>query len=359
MARLRALFVTGWIFLTATIFHRLGAFIILVWLAFGLAACSNFVKGGDNRHNIPLSGGVVQGLRSMGSSPGEGMLIRMFKEEKVLEVWKKTSSGSYRLFKTYEICAYSGDLGPKFKEGDRQSPEGFYTITPGLMNPRSSYYLSFNTGFPNKFDRVHGRTGSDLMVHGDCSSRGCYAMTDEGIAEIYALARETFKGGNPSFQLQIFPFRMTTANMAKHASSPHLDFWKDIKEGYDYFEMTKTPPVWDVCEKQYIFNPSGTGPLDAAGTCPPSLRSAALTEKLQNDEADLANKAASAQLAAERKAAEELAAKQRGEAIGGFFSGIGSGIGGLFGGGNGQDPNIAPVMSGKPATLPTPVTQRP
>lgn len=346
---------TGWIILTATIFHRFGAFVILVWLALGLAACSNFVKGGDNRHNIPLSGGVVQGLRSMGSGPNEGMVVRIFKEEQVLEVWKRTGSGTYRLFKTYEICAYSGDLGPKFKEGDRQSPEGFYTITPGLMNPRSSYYLAFNTGFPNKFDRAHGRTGSDLMVHGDCSSRGCYAMTDAGIAEIYALARETFKGGNPSFQLQIFPFRMTTANLARHSTSPHLGFWKDIKEGYDYFELTKTPPAWDVCEKQYIFNPAGSGPLNALGACPASVQNAALTAKLQADEADLANKAAAAQKATERKAAEEAAVKERGAAVNNFFSGIGN----IFGGNAGQDPNLAPVITGKPATLPTPATQRP
>jgi murein L,D-transpeptidase YafK len=340
---------------TATVFHRIGAAIILLWLTVGLAACSNFVRSDDNRHNVPLPGSVVQGLRNMGSSPAEGMVVRIFKEESILEVWKKTASGTYRLFKTYEICAYSGDLGPKFKEGDRQSPEGFYTITPGLMNPRSSYYLAFNTGFPNKFDRVHGRTGSDLMVHGDCSSRGCYAMTDAGIAEIYALARETFKGGNSSFQLQIFPFRMTAANMARHASSPHMDFWKDIKEGHDYFELTKAPPVWDVCEKQYIFNPAGSGPLNAAGPCPPTVQNAALTEKLAKDEADLANKAAAAQLAAERKAAEEKAARERGEALSSFFSGIG----GVFGGNPGQNPNIAPVISGKPAALPTPATQRP
>ncbi|WP_338721131.1 murein L,D-transpeptidase family protein [Devosia sp. XK-2] len=334
--------------MTATTFNRLGAFIILVWLTLGLAACSNFVKGDNNRHNVPLSSGVVQGLRNMGSSPTDGMVVRIFKEEAVLEVWKKTAGGTYRLFKTYEICAYSGDLGPKFKEGDRQSPEGFYTITPGLMNPRSNYYLAFNTGFPNKFDRVHGRTGSDLMVHGDCSSRGCYAMTDAGIAEIYALARESFKGGNASFQLQIFPFRMTTANMAKHATSPHMDFWKDIKEGHDYFELTKTPPVWDVCEKQYIFNPASTGPLDAAGTCPPSQRNTALSEKLAADEADLANKAEAAKKAEERKAAEEAALKQRGEAVNNFFSGIG----GLFGSG---------TQTGGEATtgMPTPATQRP
>lgn len=301
---------------------------ILVWLAVGLAACSGFIKGGDNRHNVPLSSGLVQALRAIGSSPGEAMVVRIFKKEEVLEVWKRASGGQYRLLKTYEICSYSGDLGPKFMEGDRQSPEGFYTISPGLMNPKSAYYLAFNTGFPNKFDRAHGRTGSNLMVHGDCKSVGCYAMTDAGIAEIYALARETFKGGNPSFQLQIFPFRMTTANLAQQTTSPHLEFWKNIKAGHDYFEMTNTPPVWDVCEKRYIFNPATSGALDPLGACPPTVANTALTEKLDADNAALMNQAAAIQAAAERKAAEEAAIKARGEAVNGFFAGIGGAFGG-------------------------------
>src|SRR6195952_646894 len=107
------------------------------------------------------------------------MLVRVFKQEAELEGWKQTRSGKFALLKTYPICRWSGDLGPEVKEGDRQAPEGFYAISPAQMNPRSAYYLSFNTGFPNAFDKSLGRTGSELMVHGDCSSRGCFAMTDE------------------------------------------------------------------------------------------------------------------------------------------------------------------------------------
>jgi murein L,D-transpeptidase YafK len=348
--------------LTATVLRKLSSALILLWVAFGLVACGGFLpKSSDNRHNQPLSSTIQAGLRNMGSSPGEAMVIRIFKEEKTLEVWKRTSAGQFKMFKTYEICAFSGELGPKIKEGDRQSPEGFYTITPGLMNPRSNYYLAFNTGFPNKFDRVWGRTGSDLMVHGDCSSRGCYAMTDDGIAEIYALARETFKGGNASFQLQIFPFKMTAAKLAQQASSEHLNFWKDIKEGYDLFELTKAPPAWDVCERQYVFNAAGGGALNPMGPCPAVAQNAALTAKQQADETAFAaaveseaQKAAREAAEAERRVAEEAAAKARGEAIGGFFNGIGT----MFGGNSGQDPNIAPVISGKPAPKPMPRLQR-
>ena len=122
------------------------------------------------------------------------------------------------------------------------------------MNPASQYYLAFNMGFPNAYDKANGRTGDFLMIHGDCSSRGCYAMTDEQIAEIYALARESFFGGQRSFQIQAYPFRMTPANMAKHRNNPNMPFWKMLKEGYDHFEVTRLEPKVDVCEKRYVFN---------------------------------------------------------------------------------------------------------
>jgi murein L,D-transpeptidase YafK len=306
-----------------------------VGLVAALGACSG-IKPGNARAHAPLKQAVVQQLTKLGSSPGEAMAIRIFKESSELEVWKRTASGEYKFFKSYEICAWSGELGPKFKEGDRQSPEGFYTITPGLLNPNSNFYLAFNTGFPNKFDRAHGRTGSNLMVHGDCSSRGCYSMTDESIAEIYALVRESFAGGNPSVQLQIFPFRMTPQNLARHASSPHLAFWKDIKEGYDRFELTKRPPTWDVCNREYVFDVprnSGVTVLDAVAACPAGVgdvtTTAALQQKQAADEAamqveaaKLAEKEAKATAEAQRVAAEEAALKARGEAIGNFIGGI-------------------------------------
>ena len=196
------------------------------------------------------------------------ILARIFKEESELEVWKEDKTGRLALLKTYPICRWSGELGPKIKEGDRQAPEGFYTITPGLMNPNSNYYLAINMGFPNAYDRSNGRTGGFLMIHGDCSSRGCYAMTDEQIAEIYALARESFFGGQKSFQIQAFPFRMTPVNMAKHRNSPHMAFWKMLKQGYDHFEVTRLEPKVDVCEKRYVFDAESSSKFSAADRCP-------------------------------------------------------------------------------------------
>lgn len=182
------------------------------------------------------------------------ILVRLFKEDAELEVWKQDASGRYALLKTYPVCRWSGELGPKIKEGDRQAPEGFYTITPAQMNPNSAYYLSFNMGYPNAYDKAWGRTGSQLMVHGDCSSRGCYAMTDDQIGEIYALARESFFGGQRAFQVQALPFRMTPTNFARHRNNPNMPFWRMLKEGSDQFEITHQEPKVDFCEKRYVFN---------------------------------------------------------------------------------------------------------
>src|SRR3712207_6397025 len=154
-------------------------------------------------------------------------------------IWKRGSNGKYALLKTYPVCRWSGQLGPKNREGDRQVPEGFYTVTPAQMNPNSNFYLSFDTGYPNALDRSMGRSGGDIMVHGSCSSRGCFAMTDQNVAEIYAIAREALGAGQRGFQFQSYPFRMTAENLAKHRLDPNMAFWKNLKEGADAFEVTK------------------------------------------------------------------------------------------------------------------------
>lgn len=222
-------------------------------------------RGNPNRGNIALSQAVMAELQAKGMTSTSPVLMRIFKQEAELEVWKRDATGRYALFKVYPICQYSGELGPKVREGDRQSPEGFYNITPGLMNPNSSYYLAFNMGFPNNFDRAHGRTGSHLMVHGDCSSRGCYAMTDEAIAEVYGLARDALRGGQETFQVQAYPFRMTPRNLARHRNNPNMAFWRNLKEGYDHFEVTRQEPQVDVCERRYVFNAVSPGSALAQG----------------------------------------------------------------------------------------------
>ena len=236
--------------------------------AMTLAGCGGGAPVNSGRHMQPLSERMLATLKANNMDKESPILLRVFKEEAELEVWKQDDSGRFALLRTYPICRWSGELGPKFKTGDRQAPEGFYTITPGLMNPDSSQYLAINTGFPNAYDRANSRTGAFLMIHGGCSSAGCYAMTDEQIAEIYALARESFFGGQKSFQLQAYPFRMTPLNMARHRNSPHMAFWRMIKEGYDHFEVTHLEPRVDVCERRYIFDAESTDRFSPAERCP-------------------------------------------------------------------------------------------
>lgn len=262
--------------------------------ALALAGCSaeNFTFGpdGNKKHLRPVSSQTMALMREKGMSKELPILLRIYKEESELEIWKKTTAGNYELLRKFPICKWSGELGPKVKQGDRQAPEGFYSIRPELMNPHSSYHLAFNLGFPNEFDRAHGRTGAHLMVHGDCSSSGCYAMTDEQISEIFALAREAFDGGQLAFQVQAFPFRMTSANMTRHRNNPNIPFWRTLKEGSDHFEVTRQEPKIDVCAKRYIFNAVPNDPMkpfDAARPCPayhlqPEI--AQLIQKRQNSE---------------------------------------------------------------------------
>lgn len=246
----------------------------------------------------PLPSALVAEMDKKNMDKDSPILVRSFKQESELEIWKQNRDGQFALLKTYPICRWSGELGPKVKEGDRQAPEGFYKITPGQMNPNSQFYLSFDLGYPNAFDRAHGRTGSNLMVHGDCSSRGCYSMTDEQIAEIYALGREAFFGGQKSFQVQAYPFRMTPENLAKHRASPHMAFWKMLKQGNDHFEASRREVKVDVCEKRYVFDAQAPGdptkPLSFSGAakCPvfevPEDIMASVQEKNRKDEIRIA-----------------------------------------------------------------------
>ena len=267
--------------------------------ALALAGCY-----GDDGYQIPtramkeLSPEMLALLDQKNMPKDSPVLVRVFKEESELEIWKQDTTGRYALLKVYPICRWSGELGPKKVQGDRQAPEGFYSITPGLMNPNSNYYLAINIGFPNAFDKANNYSGAFLMIHGDCSSAGCYAMTDEQIGEIYSLAREAFLGGQKEFQIQAYPFRLTAANLARHRTNPNMPFWKMLKEGNDHFEATHLEPKVDVCERHYVFdaqppeNSTKALVFTPTGRCPayevPQDIAGPALEKQRNDDYQLA-----------------------------------------------------------------------
>jgi murein L,D-transpeptidase YafK len=321
-----------------------------------LAGCNSdeIALATNAKANQPVSPKLVAAMNEKDMDLQSPILVRLFKTEAELEVWKQDRSGKFALLKTYPICRWSGDLGPKVREGDRQAPEGFYAITPGQMNPQSAYYLSFNTGYPNAFDRALGRSGSQLMVHGDCSSRGCYAMTDEQIAEIYTMGRESFFGGQKSFQFQAYPFRMTPANLAKHRNNPNMAFWKMIKEGYDHFEVTHQEPKVDFCEKKYVFDaakpPGATSDpvFNASAKCPayviPDDIAEAVRQKQQDDEAEYAKLVAKGTPVAKLNTGIDGGMNQI------FASKVPGASTGLSEGGDGQ--NLSLAFSTMPGTIP-------
>lgn len=192
---------------------------------------------------------LVTALQKKNLSYGSPVFIRVFKSEKVLEIWVRQND-SFALFHSYPICTFSGQLGPKLREGDGQSPEGFYQVGLGQLNPYSSYHLSFNLGYPNTYDRANGRTGNYLMVHGNCVSIGCYAMGDEAIEEIYTLMEAALRGGQKNIDVHVFPFRFDSTKLAWQRSE-WKPFWSDLKTGFDAFNQTKKPPTVTVVNKRY------------------------------------------------------------------------------------------------------------
>jgi murein L,D-transpeptidase YafK len=190
-------------------------------------------------------------LKAQGLSLGAPVFLRIFKLESELEIWME-KDGRYRKFATYPICLWSGRLGPKLAEGDRQAPEGFYAVTKDELNPNSRWHRSFSLGFPNEFDRAQGRTGSFIMVHGGCQSIGCFAMTNSVVDEIWRLVTAALDQGQPAFNVQVFPFRMTEKNLAARKGYKWSGFWTDLKKGYDSFERTHLPPVVSVCDGRYV-----------------------------------------------------------------------------------------------------------
>jgi murein L,D-transpeptidase YafK len=200
-------------------------------------------------------------LAEAGLRLGDEAFVRIFKREHRLELWLKPEGGErFALFRSYDICTWSGALGPKLKEGDHQSPEGFYRVSLKQLNPNSRHHLAFNLGFPNAYDLSLGRTGSFLMVHGGCSSVGCFAMTDQRIDEIYAVVEAALGRGQREVDVAIYPFEFSETALQAEAHSPWLGFWQNLKAGDDLFTREGAPPRVATRAGRYVFGDDATGP---------------------------------------------------------------------------------------------------
>lgn len=204
------------------------------------------------RGQTPADAGALEAkLASAGVTSGSPVFLRIFKAESELELWVQKGAAFVRVA-TYPVCHWTGTLGPKLREGDKQSPEGFYSVTQRQMRHSGRWRKAFNLGFPNALDQRLQRTGSYILLHGGCSSTGCFAMTDPVMAQIHDIAQAALRGGQQRIHVHVFPFRMTDRQMDRHGDHVSLPFWRDLKAGYDAFERTHVPPSISVCEKRYV-----------------------------------------------------------------------------------------------------------
>ncbi len=196
-------------------------------------------------------------LSRLGFEFGEPIFVRVFKEEEELELWmRKKGESHYTLFKIYRIGHWSGQLGPKLVDGDGQGPEGFYHAGLSQFRPETRHHLGIDIGYPNEFDRYHGRTGSDIMIHGGDSSAGSFALSEADMEELYSLAVGAIGSGQEFFRVNVFPFRMTDKRMEQEwkRQPKWIDFWSNLKEGYDFFENVNRPPDVRVLAGDYAYS---------------------------------------------------------------------------------------------------------
>jgi murein L,D-transpeptidase YafK len=199
--------------------------------------------------------------------PAAEVFMRVFKRERILELWARPAGGDrFALLKEYAICALAGEIGPKRKQGDNQTPEGFYEIDS--FNPNSEYLLSLHVDYPNASDRMlsdRSSPGGAIFIHGGCKTLGCIAVTDEAIEELYWIAVEARSSGQERIPVHIFPSRLTDTELAMlegaFAASPALvDFWRNLQPGYLYFERNRVVPRVSVDARgRYLFTDAYRG----------------------------------------------------------------------------------------------------
>jgi murein L,D-transpeptidase YafK len=248
---IRAALCAGLLLAAGTVWSALWLGPRSVLAATGLAATSGRAEAAARR----VTPALQRDFAAAGLALGAPLLLRVFKLEGTLELWAERE-GRYVLFRTYPICAWSGRLGPKLAQGDRQAPEGFYRVGPGQMNPASRYHLSFDLGYPNAYDRAHRRSGDYLMVHGSCVSVGCYALGDAAIEEVYTLMTAAFDAGSDGIDVHAFPFRFDRADRAQRLADPQWGgFWRELAAGWDAFEAARRRPRITAAAGHYVVAP--------------------------------------------------------------------------------------------------------
>ena len=191
---------------------------------------------------------AMYGKAGLKQPPG-AIFLRVYKKERRVQVWARPAAGqAYILVTEYDICALSGSLGPKRKQGDGQIPEGFYRID--RFNPASNFHLSLGINYPNRSDRIlsdRSRPGGDIFIHGSCVTIGCVPITDDKIKELYIMAAAARSRGQRIIPVHMLPSSLDDlgfkALSVQYRHRPELvEFWKNLKQGVDFFSQRRRLP---------------------------------------------------------------------------------------------------------------------
>jgi murein L,D-transpeptidase YafK len=195
---------------------------------------------------------LSKAFEEKGLKLGSPVFIRAYKQTSEMELWVEKGA-RYVIFKTYGICRWSGGLGPKYYEGDRQSPEGLYRITSADLIINARWDRAMNINYPNSFDVMNGRTGSSILIHGKCGSIGCFAIQDQNVEEVYAAVRAALEGGQAYIPVLSLPFRFAGLAPSKEDTRQMSEFWADLRRADLLFDRDRLPPSAWICDGRYYF----------------------------------------------------------------------------------------------------------
>jgi murein L,D-transpeptidase YafK len=218
-----------------------------LWFASGGTTSATSVNGlpqtPRSRDAIARNEGRLTGvLASLRLRLGAPVYLRVTKEPERIDVFLEGAGGNFQRFRSYDVCALSGQIGPKLRAGDLQVPEGFYAITREGLRPGSTSHLGLDIGYPNLADRQLRRSGGGVAIHGGCKSNSSLAITDPAIEEIYTLVDAAMRAGQAAVPVHIFPFPLTSGRLRRERENKNYALWANLQLGWDLFEKTKRPP---------------------------------------------------------------------------------------------------------------------
>ncbi|EAH8341356.1 murein L,D-transpeptidase, partial [Campylobacter jejuni] len=135
---------------------------------------------------------------SLGYYDDNVAIVLTNKTDKILRVYSYEDGKIRKDFEQKEII--TGLMGDKKIEGDLKTPVGFYELGR-KFNPGDPYYgpFAFATTYPNLLDKVQGKTGGGIWIHGypldgsrldEFKTRGCIALFNNNLEKFAQVVQD-------------------------------------------------------------------------------------------------------------------------------------------------------------------------